>query len=54
MGVERKDGLTFIKSRNYVVLRFLELEFCLAKRIAVFVDQPMSDGKYVLIIKDKN
>lgn len=52
MGTEREYGLTYIKSRNYVALKFLEIEYFWKKREVIFVNQPLSDGKYCLIVKD--
>lgn len=53
MEVQRECGLTFIKSRNKVALKFLELEYFWDKREVVFCKDPDVFGKWVLIVKDR-
>jgi hypothetical protein len=52
MEVDREYGLTYIKSRNYVALKFLELAYSWSKREVIFCKDKTVSGKWVLIVKD--
>lgn len=52
MEVQRECGLTFIKSKNYVALKYLEMEYFWTKRETVFCLDKTALGKWVLIVKD--
>ena len=52
MKVEKEYGLLFIKSRNYVFLKFMELELAWQHREPVFLKDQLPDGNWCLVAKE--
>lgn len=52
MSVEKEYGLLFIKSRNYVFLKFMELELAWQHREPVFLKDQLPDGNWCLVAKE--